>query len=331
MTKPRKGIPEAVKREVRQRDGFGCITCGYPIITYHHLIPHADGGPDTTTNLVLLCHRCHTNYHSGLISEQKLLDAKSAPAAFGDAQLERLRINPRYPIVNLGQQQFGFSAAHEGKSFSPIVILDRKPITVRCERGFPLISLELQDRKGGSALKIVENEVCIDTGVYDVEWRSNRVIVRLQKSLIVLELYLGDMITVRRGIFVYKEYVIWIDGFLMYLNCLQMYSELQVTDFAAGLAVGDSQACCFLASPVYFDYQDIKDSIKGEKYQIHLPTLAKVVKYYGLPQNKSAPNQNDTTLYRSSIAHIKRPAWLKVEREPTGAFPKYRDLKRGVS
>ena len=325
----RKSIPEPVKRAVRQRDGFGCIVCGYPIITYHHVIPYASGGPDTVENLVLLCQRCHTNYHANLISHEQLSEAQNSPAAFSDADLERLRVNPRYPIVNLGQQQFGFSAAHEGKSFAPIVILDWKPITVKCEKGFPLLSFDLRDRRGNSALKIVDNEVFIDTGVYDVEWKSNKIITRLQKGLVVLEMLLGNVVTVKRGIFVYQEYVVWVDGFLMYLNCVQMYQQLRVTDFAAGLAIGDCQPCCFLAAPVYFDYIDIKDSIKGEGYPVNLSNLNKVVKYYGLPQRKEAPTALDTELYRSSIAHTKRPAWLKVEEEPTGAFTKYRDLQRG--
>lgn len=34
-----RDIPEAVKRQVRQRDGFGCIICGSAIIEYEHFEP----------------------------------------------------------------------------------------------------------------------------------------------------------------------------------------------------------------------------------------------------------------------------------------------------
>jgi 5-methylcytosine-specific restriction endonuclease McrA len=37
----RPKIPEGVKREVRQRCGFGCVICGLPIYEYDHLVPYA--------------------------------------------------------------------------------------------------------------------------------------------------------------------------------------------------------------------------------------------------------------------------------------------------
>ena len=45
---------------VTRRDG-ACVQCGSPhYLNAHHVIPRAEGGPDTPENLVSLCASCHS-------------------------------------------------------------------------------------------------------------------------------------------------------------------------------------------------------------------------------------------------------------------------------
>lgn len=76
-------IPDPVRVAVLERDGFACKCCGWDIskrhpsdkrsmLELHHLKHHAEGGENTTENLITLCNICHDDVHRGGISEEKL-------------------------------------------------------------------------------------------------------------------------------------------------------------------------------------------------------------------------------------------------------------------
>jgi hypothetical protein len=59
---PRSGIPTAVRREVLERDGHRCVTCGYSNeadLVLDHVEFWASGGSDEASNLRTLCCYCN--------------------------------------------------------------------------------------------------------------------------------------------------------------------------------------------------------------------------------------------------------------------------------
>ena len=45
---------------IKMRDGYRCTKCGSEDeLTVDHIIPHANGGQTSYTNLTTLCRRCH--------------------------------------------------------------------------------------------------------------------------------------------------------------------------------------------------------------------------------------------------------------------------------
>lgn len=53
-------IPDAVKREVWQRDGGFCVRCGAAdYLEFDHIIPHSRGGANTVKNVQVLCRKCN--------------------------------------------------------------------------------------------------------------------------------------------------------------------------------------------------------------------------------------------------------------------------------
>ncbi|MHB1556447.1 MAG: HNH endonuclease [Isosphaeraceae bacterium] len=53
-------IPDQVKREVWDRDGGRCVTCGNSdYLEFDHVIPHARGGSNSANNVQILCRRCN--------------------------------------------------------------------------------------------------------------------------------------------------------------------------------------------------------------------------------------------------------------------------------
>lgn len=68
-------IPDAVRVEVLERDGFRCTDCGWSrdqthpddprkILELHHVVQHQNGGANTAENLVTLCNVCHDRLHA---------------------------------------------------------------------------------------------------------------------------------------------------------------------------------------------------------------------------------------------------------------------------
>lgn len=53
---------EKLKLEVRRMTAFRCCRCQSIVVEVHHIIPQADGGPDTIANAAPLCAKCHADF-----------------------------------------------------------------------------------------------------------------------------------------------------------------------------------------------------------------------------------------------------------------------------
>ncbi len=66
-------IPDQIRRQVLQRDGYKCRSCGWSHdqwntsdprhLEAHHRDPHVQGGENTPENLTTLCNICHDEVH----------------------------------------------------------------------------------------------------------------------------------------------------------------------------------------------------------------------------------------------------------------------------
>ena len=63
----RHGVTAELRDCIKLRDDFTCRLCVNKLETnelqVHHIVPVSDGGDDELSNLVLLCHNCHTSLH----------------------------------------------------------------------------------------------------------------------------------------------------------------------------------------------------------------------------------------------------------------------------
>jgi len=71
-------IPDAVRVQVLERDGFACRSCGWTrdkankedprrLLELHHVVEHAQGGQNDVDNLVTLCNVHHDQVHAGTL------------------------------------------------------------------------------------------------------------------------------------------------------------------------------------------------------------------------------------------------------------------------
>jgi 5-methylcytosine-specific restriction endonuclease McrA len=63
----RHGVESELREKIKLRDDFTCRLCVTKmetnVLQVHHIIPVSNGGDDELSNLVLLCHNCHTSLH----------------------------------------------------------------------------------------------------------------------------------------------------------------------------------------------------------------------------------------------------------------------------
>jgi 5-methylcytosine-specific restriction endonuclease McrA len=75
----RPPIPSKIKREVRQRCGFGCVICGSPIYEYEHMVEWCKTHHHRADELTLLCSQHHAEKTKRLLPEEKVKAANNNP------------------------------------------------------------------------------------------------------------------------------------------------------------------------------------------------------------------------------------------------------------
>jgi len=67
---------EAVKLTVKRKAHFACCLCRGVGIELHHIVPQADGGPDTEDNAAPLCPSCHETYGANPTKRKFIREAR---------------------------------------------------------------------------------------------------------------------------------------------------------------------------------------------------------------------------------------------------------------
>lgn len=171
-----RDIPAAVKRAVRQRDGFGCIKCGSAIYTYEHVDPPFEHAQSHEIHAItLLCAGCHDLVTRGHLSKSTVKQFMSSPKC--------------------RERGFSFGPLDLGSSWPEIqigpVTMHRVPVAIRAggldvlsirppeAPGAPFrVSARLTNRAGTQTLEIVENEWRSGISSWDVELVGQRITIR---------------------------------------------------------------------------------------------------------------------------------------------------------
>jgi len=105
MARKRENISMDTKREVLHQAGY---KCGNPAcrsiltIDIHHMVPIAEGGPDTPDNLLALCPNCHSLHHKGVIPIESIRAWKMLLLAMNEAY-NRESIDQLAALESVGQ------------------------------------------------------------------------------------------------------------------------------------------------------------------------------------------------------------------------------------
>ncbi|KVN46810.1 hypothetical protein WT12_14590 [Burkholderia territorii] len=169
-------VPAAVKREIRQRCGFGCVVCGAAYIEYEHFDPDfADATEHNPAGMTLLCSQCNQKRARGRLSAETVAAANA---------------NPYCLRQGFSSEMFDFSAEPIEIAFSGVTFYDCRHVIV--VNGFPLLSLAppleagqpvrlsgcFSDAEGQETLTIKDNEWFVGAGNWDVECVGPRITIR---------------------------------------------------------------------------------------------------------------------------------------------------------
>lgn len=182
-----RSIPEQVKRDVRQRCGFGCVICGSAIYQYEHFDPvFAEASAHLAEGIVLLCAFCHERKTKGLMAAATVAAANANPRckkqgfSFGPFDLGA----GAFPEIVVGTLK-GRNVRTLIRVYGDEILSIRPPDAP--ESPF-LLNAFLCDSSGQEVLKIVDNEWQTHADNWDVEVVGSRISIRRGLGDIVLTL-----------------------------------------------------------------------------------------------------------------------------------------------
>jgi hypothetical protein len=230
-------------REVRQRCGFGCAICGFPIYEYDHLLGWANVKRHIASEITLLCDTHHRLKTAGFLPDAKII------AADRDPFNRRTGVTKPYELYYSGHE---FSIAIGTVSFQGIdagggtigeaVRIDGEPLLwVRLEDGHFLLNLNVYNSSGGIALQISDNELVANVHSWDIELVGTRLIIREANRNILFDILFRppSRVVIKRGKFLRNGIELFITPeWCALLNNMMLYQNVSIVNCHAGLVIG---------------------------------------------------------------------------------------------
>ena len=201
-------IPDPIKREVRQRCGFGCVMCGLPIYEYEHMEGWANVKRHIADEITLLCPNHHAQKTKGLIPVEKIKEADKNPYNIVAQESEKLDLHYEGDQIEviIGNTRYLPNPSFKN-SMIPIII-DRNPIieVVTIDNQI-FLNLNLYDEKNTLILKILENQLSYKVDIWDIEFEGKTLTIRQasRNILIVIEFETPNKIKFTKGRILYNN------------------------------------------------------------------------------------------------------------------------------
>lgn len=210
----RPPIPDPIKREVRQRCGFGCVICGLPLYTYEHMLGYAnlkDRAPQDrhiAEELTLLCDLHQRESTNKLLARDQIMRANKKPYNLlkGISSPYLLHYGGPNCAVDIGANVFPFEDKGGGTELIALAIDDDPLISFKLEDGHWLLNLNAFDKNDNLVLRIVDNELVYSIAPWDIEFVGHNLIIReaLGKILVDLSFEPPSLIKLQRGHFLHN-------------------------------------------------------------------------------------------------------------------------------
>lgn len=240
----RPDIPLDVKREVRQRCGFGCVICGLPMYEYDHMIDWADTHRHVAEEITLLCRLHHGEKTDKLLPLADVIEANSNPYNLraGVTKNYLLHYSGDNVNVSVGGSNFSFVDMPTSYCFAPIVIDDMPMIMFSRDQGNLFLSFTVFDEFNRGVLQVLNNEIIFDTKQWDIEWVGLAVTIREAKGKILLKFVFkppGEIIIEKGRLLRNGVEVLIGPGYLFVSNTSGLFRGIDTMNCPVGIAIGD--------------------------------------------------------------------------------------------
>jgi hypothetical protein len=189
MDEVSRNIPLPTKRTVRQRCGFGCVICGFPLYEYEHLLGFAEVKRHIDDEITLLCDQHHRERTSGLLPIKDVLDANRNPYNLRDGVSKPydLHFSGKDCEVKIGNN--AFSSKTDGFGTTMVAVsVDNTPLvqfTLGDEHLF--LTMNIFDEFNRLVLQIDENQLVYSISPWDIEMVGRNLIIREAQSKILID------------------------------------------------------------------------------------------------------------------------------------------------
>lgn len=196
----RPPIPSEIKRQVRQRCGFGCVMCGEPLYEYEHMLEWAKVKRHVAEEITLLCRFHHGQKTAGLIPINDIMAANNKPFNIDNKVSKSLCLH--YSGKNnvsfcVGDSILKYPEFPENYAVYPIVIDDFPIIGFIIRDGNMLLNFTAFNEENEVIFQILENELIYKTDNWDVEWVGKVLTLREGKGKVLLKVSFEPPGTVR--------------------------------------------------------------------------------------------------------------------------------------
>jgi hypothetical protein len=183
-------IPAPMRREIRQRCGFGCVLCGLPLYHYDHMEDWAKAHRHVASEITLLCAGHHDEKTRGLLPNELVRAANASPANLkaGASRAHSLRFSGGKATICLGNCTFGYKNLGRVGGLTAIAVDGTPLIEFRLQDGHLLLSLTAYDTSNTEILSIRDNQLIHSAVPWDIEFVGTTLTIRAAAREIVFEI-----------------------------------------------------------------------------------------------------------------------------------------------
>ncbi len=240
----RPPIPDPMKREVRQRCGFGCVMCGLPLYTYEHILGWANVHRHVADELTLLCDLHQRESTNNLLPREQIIRADKNPYNLreGVSKPYTLHYEGSDCIVDIGGNVYSFRDEGYGTEFVALALDDDPIISFRLDSGHWLLNLNVYNRNDDLILLIADNELIYSPNSWDIELVGHNFVIHEAKRKIFVDILFEppNQIKIQRGHFLHKGIEVEItQNCLKIVNTGATFTRCGSRDLTHGMLIGN--------------------------------------------------------------------------------------------
>ncbi len=211
-------ISEQIKREVRRRDGFGCIFCGKMLVEYHHIIPYSENPLHSIDNIVLLCRDHHADVTTNRKSSADVIRARDRSYSSINGTFSKYRFEPGQNLdVVISGSLFRFLPNHMGANI--ILINDEVIFSITICNEIPLFTFKVHDWNNDTVIDVQENYVTVLKKPWDIKISGNYLRGNFENRVEFLKIKIFESKIYFEKLFLYyKGYLIYFINNSIYLG-----------------------------------------------------------------------------------------------------------------